>query len=48
MISTPSFPRKRESSMLVSTLEAGQQIGLVRNAEFLMDWIPACAGMTEG
>jgi len=46
MIFISSFPRRRESSILNNTREAGQQIGLVRYAELLTDWIPACAGMT--
>ena len=46
MNSTSSFPRRRESSRLNNTREAGQPIGFVRYAELLMNGIPACAGMT--
>jgi len=48
MISTSSFPRRRKSSRLNNTREAGRQMGLVRYAELLMNWIPAYAGMTGG
>jgi hypothetical protein len=46
MISTSSFPRRRESSKLNIIREAGRPMGFVRYAELLTNWIPACAGMT--
>ncbi len=43
---SPSFPRRRESSQLNKPRVAGQSFGFVRYAEYLSNWIPACAGMT--
>jgi hypothetical protein len=40
MISTPSFPRRRESSKLNNSRKAGQTIDFVRYAKFFTDWIP--------
>ncbi len=46
MIFISSFRRRPESSKLNSARVAEQMICFVRYAEYLTDWIPACAGMT--
>jgi hypothetical protein len=43
----PSFPRRRESSQLDDPRMAGRHFCFVCYTEFLICWIPACAGMTK-
>jgi len=41
-----SFPRRRESGCLNNARAAGPQKCVARCADFIFNWIPACAGMT--
>ena len=46
MCTEPSFPRRRESSMTMSS-SSGQCQGVASLREdYSTNWIPACAGMT--
>jgi len=41
-----SFPHRRESGCLNNARAAGPQKCVARCADFIFNWIPACAGMT--